>query len=55
MLAGGALGRAMLDLQQNTTPGTPYETWADGPFAALLADSDPTLDFDKGGLQTGIE
>jgi hypothetical protein len=33
--------------------GTPYATWADG-FAGLT-DRDPTLDFDGGGLKTGIE
>ncbi len=55
MMAGDSLGRAMVDLLQNAGPGTPYGDWAAGPFAGSLGDSDPTLDFDKGGLQTGVE
>jgi len=34
-------------------PGGPYGNWAGG-FGGLT-DDDPTLDFDKGGLPTGIE
>ena len=55
LLVGDALGRAMVDLQQNSGSGPAYENWADGPFAGTLGDSDPILDFDKGGLQTGVE
>ena len=32
-----------------------YDTWAAGPFLDTLDDSTPTLDFDGGGLPTGIE
>jgi len=56
MLAGDALGRAMVDLLGSTTPpGSAYEDWADGPFSGALTDSDPSLDFDGGSLPTGIE
>ena len=34
-------------------PGTPFDLWAEG-FAGLT-DSGPALDFDNGGLATGIE
>jgi alpha-glucosidase len=34
---------------------TPYDAWAGGPFAADLTDSDPSLDFDGGSLETGLE
>jgi hypothetical protein len=33
----------------------PYEVWANGPFATALDDSSTALDFDGGGLDTGIE
>ena len=33
--------------------GTPFQNWADG-FAGLT-DAEPTLDFDAGGLATGLE
>ena len=32
-----------------------YATWAGGPFLATLGDSSPELDFDGGGLDTGVE
>jgi alpha-galactosidase len=56
MLVGDALGRAMVELQGNVTPpGDGYAGWIDGPFAADLTDYDASLDFDRGGLETGIE
>jgi hypothetical protein len=36
-------------------PSDPYGDWAGGPFAATLTDDSPALDFDGGGLPTGIE
>ena len=35
--------------------GSGYGSWANGPFAGTLTDSTSTLDFDGGGLDTGIE
>ncbi len=35
--------------------GTPYENWTVGPFQGTLTDSNAALDFDHGGLPTGIE
>ncbi len=35
--------------------GSAYDTWAAGPFDATLTDPSPSLDFDNGGLDTGIE
>ncbi|MCH7226885.1 sialate O-acetylesterase [Haloferula sp. A504] len=32
-----------------------YDTWSGGPFLGTLGDSNPELDFDGGGLDTGIE
>jgi hypothetical protein len=56
MLTGDVLGRGMIELQGNVTPpGDAYAGWIDGLFAGTLADSNPTLDFDNGGLETGIE
>jgi hypothetical protein len=55
MLVGDALGRAMADLLGTTTPATPYTTWSGGPFQGSLTDTSPALDFDGGGLATGIE
>lgn len=55
MLVGDALGRAMVDLESTGTPGSAYATWAAGPFSGTLTNSDPTLDFDNGGLDSGIE
>jgi hypothetical protein len=37
----------------NVVGGTPFGIWSDG-FAGLT-NSDPSLDFDKGGLATGLE
>jgi hypothetical protein len=38
-----------------TTPGDPYGTWAAGPWSGTLSDDSSELDFDGGGLETGIE
>jgi hypothetical protein len=35
--------------------GSPYDTWAGGPFSGTLTDPAPSLDFDFGGLKTGLE
>jgi hypothetical protein len=35
--------------------GGAFDTWAGGPFQGTLTDPDPELDFDGGGLDTGIE
>jgi hypothetical protein len=35
--------------------GSPFGNWAQGPFAATLTNSNPALDFDGGGLETGVE
>lgn len=35
--------------------GTPYATWAQGPFSGNLTDPSADKDFDGGGLATGIE
>jgi hypothetical protein len=40
---------------QSTASGTPYATWAGGPFLGTLSDPSPALDFDAGGLETGLE
>jgi hypothetical protein len=40
---------------QTTTPGDSYGGWAAGPWSGTLTDDSPTLDFDGGGLDTGIE
>lgn len=42
-------------LKLNSTLAAPYLSWAAGPFASTLTDTNPALDFDGGGLQTGIE
>jgi hypothetical protein len=55
MLVGDALGRAMVDLEAGVTPFGGYAAWTAGPFASSLSDTDPALDFDGGGLPTGIE
>lgn len=55
LLVGDALGRAMVDLNIATPPSSAFSTWASGPFASSLTNSSPTLDFDNGGFQTGIE
>jgi len=36
-------------------PAPPYGIWANGPFSGTLSDSSASIDFDKGGLDTGIE
>jgi hypothetical protein len=44
----------MIDLQGSVTPpGTPFTTWAD--VYPSLTTRTPSLDFDGGGLDTGIE
>ena len=54
MLVGDALGRAMIDLQGSVTPpGSAFTTWANG-FPSLTTRT-PSLDFDGGSLDTGIE
>jgi hypothetical protein len=35
--------------------GTPYGNWTGGPFASTLTDPTANVDFDNGGLATGIE
>lgn len=35
--------------------GSAYDSWAAGPFLNPLTDSNPSVDFDFGGLATGIE
>jgi hypothetical protein len=40
---------------QPSAPGGPFSTWAAGPWSGTLSDDSPTLDFDGGGLDTGIE
>jgi hypothetical protein len=39
----------------DATVGSPYTTWVAGPFTSTLTDPSASLDFDKGGLPTGIE
>jgi hypothetical protein len=39
----------------STASGSPYDTWAGGPFLGTLVDPDPALDFDTGGLATSLE
>jgi Carbohydrate esterase, sialic acid-specific acetylesterase/Bacterial TSP3 repeat len=54
LLTGDALGRAMIDLQENVTPpGSAFDDWADD-YPGLTTRT-PSLDFDGGGLDTGIE
>jgi hypothetical protein len=38
-----------------TASTPPFETWAGGTWSGTLSNTDPTLDFDNGGLDTGIE
>jgi alpha-galactosidase len=52
LLTGDALGRAMVELQTNAAG---YTGWTGTPFSATLSDTNPALDFDRGGLDTGIE
>ncbi|HSP42786.1 MAG TPA: hypothetical protein VLO11_07950, partial [Luteolibacter sp.] len=35
--------------------GNPYDTWAGGPWSGTLTDASADLDFDGGGLATGLE
>lgn len=39
------------------TPTNPFITWSAGPFPSgnPLSNPDPTLDFDQGGMETGLE
>lgn len=39
----------------NSVPGDPFGNWAAGPWSGTLNDNSPDLDFDGGGLATGIE
>jgi hypothetical protein len=39
----------------DATSGAPYALWAAGPFASTLTNTSASLDFDNGGLDTGIE
>ena len=48
----GATSDDVLGLGVSTSD---YDTWAGGPFLGTLGDSSPELDFDGGGLDTGIE
>jgi hypothetical protein len=46
----------LLDLYYpNGRPQNGYAAWTAGPFAKPLANSGPALDFDGGGLPTGVE
>jgi hypothetical protein len=38
-----------------TEPSNTYATWTTGPFQGTLGNTNTALDFDGGGLQTGIE
>ena len=42
-------------LKLNSTGAAPYLSWTGGPFAGTLTNTNPALDFDGGGLKTGIE
>ena len=53
MLTGDALGRGMVGLLEESNAG--YAGWAGGSFLNPLADPDPALDFDGGGLATALE
>ena len=53
LLVGDALGRAMVDLESNVTPSTGFATWA--TTYPTLTNTTASLDFDNGGLETGIE
>jgi autotransporter-associated beta strand protein len=35
--------------------GVPYHLWSGGPFQGTLGNNNASLDFDSGGLETGIE
>ena len=49
------LGLSVEFLAADAAIGTPYDTWAGGPFAGTLTDPSAGVDFDNGGLATGIE
>jgi hypothetical protein len=54
--AGNALNTSSAIPDDTTiTIRADYATWAAGPFHGPLSDPDPALDFDGGGLATGIE
>lgn len=54
LLTGDALGRAMIELHESVTPpGSAFGDWADD-YPSLTTRT-PSLDFDGGGLDTGIE
>lgn len=38
-----------------TASGTPYTNWTGGPFLGTLTNTSAALDFDNGGLDTGVE
>jgi hypothetical protein len=40
---------------QPSAPAGPFGGWAAGPWFGTLSDDSPDLDFDGGGLETGIE
>ena len=48
-------GTGILTVLTGPGTGSPYDEWTAGPFANTLTDTSPTLDFDGGGLATGIE
>lgn len=43
------------DVQLSITAIAPYVYWAGGPFLGTLSDTNPALDFDNGGLDSGVE
>lgn len=57
LFTGDSAARAMIELQGGVTPppASGFGEWINGPFAGNLTSSDPALDFDKGGLATGLE
>jgi autotransporter-associated beta strand protein len=56
LLTGDAAGRAMIEMQGSVTPPAGgYGAWANGPFAGTLTNTNPSLDFDNGGLATALE
>jgi alpha-galactosidase len=56
---GGGTRSAYIDnlviTSDATSAGNPYDDWAAGPFAGTLSDPSIDLDFDGGGLATGLE
>jgi len=55
----GATTSATIDNVQVSTSGgggdNPYDIWAGGPWSGTLTDASAALDFDGGGLATGLE